>query len=99
MPNCFQLRDKLTGEPVSLNCIDEELCKEVLHCEPHSRFFGGNIFNWYDTIGYMMATNGWSIDSEELMNHYRNSDMWEEEFPLIERIINFLKGEYTSKSW
>ena len=55
MPRCFQLLDKQTNEAISLNLIDEQICKDVLNVPPHPKFYGGDTFNWFDTIGFQIA--------------------------------------------
>jgi hypothetical protein len=96
----FQLICKSTNEPVKLSSIDDEICRKVYNVEPHERFYGGNIFNWYDTIGFMIAT-GMSLEDGDnsVRKHYENSELWQEELPIINQVIDYLQDKYTSKSW
>ena len=99
--NCFQLFSKVTKEPVSLNQIDEEICN-VLEVPVHKTKYGGGYekgsFNWYDTIGFQIAT-GKFLGSDELRDHYLKSDMWSEEASIIEKILNYLEDNYTSRAF
>ena len=102
MPSCFQLLDKQSGEAVSLNSVDESICKEVLNVPVHEHNYGGGYapgaFNWFDTIGYMIAT-GKPLGSQELRDHYLASDMWAEEAPIIGKILDHLEARFTSRSF
>ena len=102
MPSCFKLLDKQTKEAVSLNKIDENICKEVLGIPVHDKKYGGGYvpgsFNWFDTIGFQIAT-GKPLGSQELRDHYLKSDMWAEEAPVIGKILDHLEARYTSHSF
>jgi len=102
MPSCFKLLDKQTKEAVSLNKIDEDICKEVLGVPVHEKKYGGGYapgsFNWFDTIGFMIAT-GKPLGSQELRDHYLASDIWAEEAPVIGKILDYLEARYTSHSF
>jgi len=97
MAQCFQLLDKQTNEAVSLSVIDEQICNEVLHTPVHPKYYGGDKFNWFDTIGFQIAT-GKDLHSEELVNHY-NNDLWADEYPLVKDIVSFLRERYVSRSF
>lgn len=100
MPQCFQLFDKTTKEAVSLNLVDERICREVLNVEPHPRFYGGNVFNWFDSIGFTIATNSDKhLGSQQLRDHYLKSDMWAEEAPMLEKLLDHMEKNYTSHSF
>ena len=96
----FQLISKSTNEPVRMSSIDDDICREVYGVEPSEKFFGGGIFNWYDTIGFMLAT-GMNLEDGDnsVRNHYNNSDIWQEELPYINKVIDYLQSNYTFKSW
>jgi hypothetical protein len=96
----FKLFDKQTKEEISLVKIDELICQDVFHCTPHSKWWGGEVFNWYDTIGFQLAC-GLELEDghNSVREHYKNSEMWKEEFPLIDSVISYLQESYTSKSW
>ena len=97
----FQLLDKSTGEAQSLSKVDDRICIEVLNCTPHEKYYGGNVFNWFDTIGFQLASGkALNNDAENSVhNHFKNSEWWQEELPMIESILNFLQENYTSRSW
>lgn len=100
MPSCFQLFPRGSSEPASLNKVDEQICK-VLNVPVDPRKYGGGYvdggFNWFDTIGFMIATNSdMELGSQKLRDHYLKSDMWAEEAPKIEKVLNFLQAYYTS---
>lgn len=98
MPSCFKLLDKQTGEATSLSAIDDSICTEVLNVPTHDRLYGGGFFNWFDTIGFQIAT-GKPLGSQELRDHYLKSDLWADEAPLISKILDYLEARYTSHSF
>jgi hypothetical protein len=101
MPSCFQLIDRVTGEPTSLSLVDDRICKEVYNCEPHPRFYGGNVFNWFDSIGFQLAMSKDLDDNSDksVRKYYQESELWADELPIIEKTIDFLQTNYTEKSW
>lgn len=96
----FQIIDKSTNEPVRLSLLDDEICRNVYNVEPHPKLYGSTVFNWYDTIGFMLAT-GMSLEDGDnsVRNHYVNSDLWKEELPIINQVIDYLQSKYTSNNW
>jgi hypothetical protein len=100
MPSCFQLLDKTTKEPVGLNTVDELICTEVLNVPVHPKFYGGGKFNWFDSIGFTIATNSdKQLGSQELRDHYLKSEMWADEAPVFEKVLDFLESKYTSRNF
>lgn len=101
MANCFQLFPKGSTTAISLNKLDEEIC-EILNVPVHPKHYGGGFvegaFNWFDTIGFTIAM-GKSLEEGEVREHYRNSDLWQEELPVIEKILDYLEENYTSYSF
>lgn len=99
----FQLIDKLDKKPVSLTKIDEEICEKVLAEKPHKKYYGGsgkNSFNWFDTIGFQLASGKTLEEGQNsVRKYYQTSDDWLEELPIIEKIITFLQNKYTCRSW
>lgn len=92
MPNCFQLLKD--GSPVSLNKLDEDICKDVLHVEPHPKFYGGeNQINWFDSIGFQIAM-GKELGTEEL-----RKEVIDYEMPQLVKILDYLEERYTSTSF
>lgn len=98
MAQCFQLLDKQTGEAISLNQVDESICIEVLDTPVHPQRYGGDVFNWFDSIGFQIAC-GKPLGSTDLRDHYLKSDMWAEEAPMISKIMDHLEARYTSRSF
>ena len=101
MPRCFQLIEKATGKPAKLSLIDDILCKEVYNCEPHPKFYGGNIFDWFESIGFQLAM-GRTLDDKSdksVRKYYQGSDVWADELPMIEKTIDYLQQHYTEESW
>lgn len=97
----FQLLDKSTGEAQSLSKVDDRICLEVFNCTPHTKVYGGNVFNWFDTVGFQLAS-GKSLDETNdnyVLAYYKNSEWWQEELPVIESVVKFLQKNYTCKSW
>ena len=96
----FQLLDKQTREAVSLSLVDDMICKDVYNCTPHVMHYGGNVFNWYDTIGFQLACGLELEDGEKsVREYYKNSELWKEEYPMIDSVISYLQKYYTTKSW
>lgn len=96
----FTLRDKTTLGVVSPDHVDELICKEVLNVPVHPRQYGGDpnlkgSFNWFDTIGFQFA-NGKTLQDgpNSVRRHYQTSDMWYDELPVLEKIIDFLQSRY-----
>lgn len=102
----FQLLDKVTNEPQSLSKVDEIICVECLNVPVHPKKYGGDCnksnhtFNWFDSIGYQIASGKTLEDGDNsVRKYYQESDMWKEELPIIEKIIDFLQSKYITKSW
>lgn len=96
MPNCFQLLDKETNTPVSLALVDNLICREVYNTEPDKHFYGGNVFNWFDSIGFQIAMGK---DLAQTREYYVNSTMWFDELPHILPVIDYLEQKYTTRSF
>lgn len=102
----FKLLDKSTLTPISLITVDEDICTKVLQVPTHETFWGGvgeNSFNWYATIGFMLASGLTLEDTPSegisVRAYYQQSEIWQEELPIIEKIIDYLQSKYISKSW
>ena len=96
----FQLLNKQTKETVALVQVDELICQDVFNCTPHSKWWGGEVFNWYDTIGFQLACGLQLEDGEKsVREYYKNSELWKEEYPMIDSVISYLQKYYTSRSW
>lgn len=97
----FELKSKITGETISSNLVDKLLCEKVYQTVPHDIYYGGQplVFNWFDSIGYMLAS-GMKLEdgNNSVREYYRNNELWAKELPIIEKTINFLQENYTCKS-
>ena len=96
----FELLDKQTNKPVALVQIDELICQDVFNCTPHSKWWGGEVFNWYDTIGFQLALGRTLEDGDKsVREYYKNATIWADEYPMIDKVISYLQQFYTSRSW
>jgi hypothetical protein len=96
----FQLLDKQTGEAVKLVLVDELICRDVLKCEPHEKWWGGEVFDWYNTIGFQLAYGKTLEDGyDSVRKHFLNSELWLQEYPVIDSIISHLQDKYNCRSW
>jgi hypothetical protein len=95
----FQLIDINTNDVAGLNQVDDRICTELLQIETHPRFYGGGLYNWYDTIGYKLA-EGYTLEDgdKSVTNYYNESTLWEEEKHWLMPIIKFLQTNYKCKS-
>jgi len=83
MPSCFQLlRD---GDAVSLNQIDEEMCKHFQVPCHETRYYE----SWYDTIGFGLAT-GESFDQIR---------MTYADFPRLVEIASWIETNFSVRHW
>lgn len=85
--NCFQLINKLNGEPANLNNVDAELC-EMLNVPVDPKHF---VCSWYNTIGFA-ASCGHSF--EKMRN-----EIFVDAEPTAIKIINYLDEHYTIRCW
>ena len=100
MPNHFQLIDKKTNKPVSLKEIDEEIC-DLIGVEVHPKFYGGDLYNWFDIIGFQIAM-GKPLGSKELRNYVTDDSPngWSADHVARGRLVlDYLENVYTSKAW
>ena len=106
MPNCFHLFRKSAPEagPVSLNRIDEELCRE-LGVEVHPRNW---VVSWYDIIGFKLAMGRtWTEIRAELLQ--TEEEFLPPEGPRREEhhaqynqlltCLNYLRQNFTISAW
>lgn len=104
MPRCFQLFKKGTYNAVKLGELDDIICREVLKCEPHPKFYGGDKFNWFDSIGFIIATtNDCELGSDKLKDK-----VLKEWFPNTEdsiyhvrakNVLEYLEENYSSTAF
>lgn len=96
MPSCFQLfsKDNPT-DAVSLSKVDEEICS-LLNIPVHNRFYGNGEVNWFDTIGYMIATsNDLQLGVPELRDKMKDWELDKRFF----QALDYLEENYTSTSF
>ena len=96
MPSCFQLLDKVSNQPVSLSLVDELICREVYQTEPHPKWYGGDVFNWFDSIGFQIATGKSLVQVRE---YYNSNPLWAEELPYIIPALIYIESNYNAKSF
>ena len=94
MPRCFRLLEKGTQTAKSLNSIDTEICEKVLHVEVHPKWYGGGEFNWFDTIGLLLAC-GKSLNPES-DDYILKDETYGETFV---KVVNYLSERYDSDSF
>ena len=100
MANYFQLVPINGTKPENLSLIDERICKEVFQCEPHPEWWGSGVLDWYNCIVFMLSEGKSLHEGENSVREYcRNNNLWAEELPLIEKVIDFLQENYTVKCW
>lgn len=103
MPNCIKFISKASKEAVSLSKIDEEICN-LLGVEVHENLYGGGYvkgsFNWFDIIGFRISTNNDNnLGQPALREYYKESTIWKEDLPVINKILDYLEENYTSSAW
>ena len=97
MPNCFQLfrkSDTNQTTPLKLNVVDEEICN-AFNIPVHSIFYGGGSINWFDTIGYMIATGCGELGEQSLKDKLTEWKMNER----YHKVLQFMEENYTSTSF
>lgn len=96
MPNCFRLIDKVTGEPETLNKVDEKIC-EAIGVPVHEREW---CFGWYNYIGFLLALGKHWDEIEKGLNESAkelNANIgWTE---AMLKILAFLRENYESDAW
>ena len=98
MPIYFQLIDINTNDAADLIQIDDRIC-ELFQIETHPRYYGGGLYDWYNTIGHKLA-EGYTLEDgdKSVTNYYNESTLWEEEKHWLMPIIKFLQTNYKCKS-
>tara|TARA_R110002167_G_scaffold1337_1_gene5922 strand:+ start:12689 stop:12994 length:306 start_codon:yes stop_codon:yes gene_type:complete len=100
MSNNFQLIDNKTNEAVAVNQIDKEIC-DLLDVDVHPKFYGGDQYNWFNTIGFQIAM-GKPLGSEELRDYITDTSPngWSKEWAEMGKtVLDYLESTYTSKAW
>lgn len=85
MPNCFMLLDKTTGEPVSLQKVDD-MMREAFGEPPNEKEW---LYRWYDTVGFALAM-GRSWD--ETRKHFEGCEN-------LQRAIDWLEMNFGADAW
>lgn len=98
MANNFQLFLKGSNKASLLNDVDTEICTEILKLPVHAKVYGGsgeNRFDWFNTIGYLIAS-GRELGSEELRLKVAE---WTDNDPIGVKVLAYLEENYSSKSF
>lgn len=98
MANNFQLFPKGSNTAARLFDIDEEICTKVLNVPVHEKVYGGSgegRFDWFNTIGYLIAS-GRKLGSEELRLKVAE---WTENDPIGVKVLAYLEENYSSESF
>lgn len=87
MPICFQLIDRATGSPVTLQAVDDSMW---LACEgsiptPNNQWFS----HWYNTIGFALACGKTFRDCRE---YFKDSER-------LLFVIDFIEKSYKVDAW
>ena len=91
----FQLLNKSTGEAVSFNKLDEDICNH----------FGWPItdeyvYGWYNAIGMRVAVNGMTLEEVKTrFQEYIDKNDHAEYYTTLNNIIDFIAKTYTTESW
>lgn len=96
MSNCFQLLDKQSNEPVSLSMVDEQICTQVYKTQPHPKWYGGDVFNWFDSIGFQIAM-GKSL--AQCREYYNSNPLWSEELVYIIPALDYIEQNWNARSF
>ena len=98
MANNFQLFPKGSNTAARLFDIDEQICTKVLNVPVHEKVYGGSgegRFDWFNTIGYLIAS-GRKLGSEELRLKVAE---WTENDPIGVKVLAYLEENYYSESF
>ena len=95
MASNFQLFPKGSNIAARLFDIDEEICTKVLNVPVHEKVYGGSGFDWFNTIGYLIAS-GRKLGSEELR---LKVDEWTDNDPIGVKVLAYLEENYSSESF
>lgn len=93
----FKLIKKGEDKPMTLDKVDEELCK-VLGVPVHPKHY---VCNWFDTIGWYIASNPNmdSISSDSLYNFIKEKIKVHDNFREKMVILNHLHINFESENW
>lgn len=102
MAVCFQLYRKATGEgPLSLNLVDEEICREFKAVPHPTRYFQA----WYNNIGFMLACGKTWQDIRGVQERYLAQDLAHGAWNRIAhniallQILRFMESNYSQAVW
>lgn len=101
MAHYIQFLDKETKQANLLNNIDKAICTNVLQCEVHPEYYGGLVFDWFNSIGFQLTQGKVLKDNQEnsVRNHYKESEIWQDELHIINKIIDYMQEHYVIKTW
>jgi hypothetical protein len=84
MPNCFQLLDLATLQPVNLQQVDNDMARHFGELPDPELWFD----NWYNTIGFGIAMGRKPEELRQLFD-----DPW------VTEVIDYLVGRYEWDAW
>lgn len=91
MPNCFGLRDRVTGQLALLAKVDDRM-REAFGVKPHPTEW---LYGWYDIIGFAFAL-GYDADRTELFINEEFDGARQAE---LLRALTFITDHYTVEAW
>lgn len=96
MPNCFQLIDKVTKEPVILAKLDDDLRVHFKQPPDESKY----LWFWYDVIGFKLAMGE---SYEDIRNGFKQS-MQERpnlaaEYQDLMDVLAYIEERYDPNTW
>ena len=91
----FQLINKTTGEAISFNKLDEDICN---HFDwPITDEY---VYGWYNAIGMRIAVSSMTLDEVKIrFQEYINANDHIEYYTTLNMIIDFIAETYTTESW
>jgi hypothetical protein len=98
MPAYFQLTPKGASKPEALATIDDKICAHFGE-KPDEKYWHEN---WYDIIGFRLATGSSIEEIREYFASQRKSDVDQETinyYNKLDLILNFIETNYEVKAW
>ena len=74
MPIYFELIDINTNDAADLIQIDDRIC-ELFQIETHPRYYGGGLYDWYNTIGHKLAEGYTLEDGDKSVTNFFFEDV------------------------
>lgn len=99
MPNCFQLIDKTTGQPVILQKLDDKICEHMGVTPDPVKYYRC----WFDIIGFKLACgknfDQIRADLNQLLEEDKDDPderaFWED----LLKVLDFIVAGYESSAW